>query len=83
MRPSMMTLVSRILWFVADVRFAAENAAERAEVQQFAFGRARDRAKVDEQQQTHDLDEVQRRRSYRTQRPEHHADQRRADQPGD
>ena len=52
----------------AGLRLRAEKAAQRGKVQQLAFGRARHRADVSEEQQAADLREVDDVRAYRRRR---------------
>ena len=60
MRPSMMTLVSRILKDCSDVLLAAEQAAQRAQVQHVALVGAHHQADVGHPQQEQDLEERKR-----------------------
>jgi hypothetical protein len=60
MRPSMMTLVSRILNDFLDDFLAAENAAQRRQVEHVALLGAHDQADVGHPQQQADLQERRR-----------------------
>ncbi len=78
----MITLVSRIFWLRARFRLGAEKAAQRGEIQQFAFGRAGHRANIGKEQHAHNLREMDDVRSIAANAAEHQTHQRGAEQPG-
>ena len=82
-RPSMMTLVSRIFWFERPSASAAEEPAERRKIEQIAFRRPGDRADIGKQEQAHHLRKVKDVRIGGAGLTDHQAYQRGAEQPRD